>query len=167
MAYASPDDLKKRYDVRTLGDLAGDIGVRVQPSDFADNAILLAALEDASGEVDSCLLQGRRYTAAQLAALTGNSLAMLKRITCEIAYGLLWERRSYVDDDRRMAAMDRARQTLNRLRKGEIVFDIDDVKDAGLPSIEGPSRVEIQRLNLTVDEARRGYYPRRRLPGEC
>jgi len=167
MAYASPSDMQKRYDVRTLGELASDTGVRVQPSDFADNAILLAALEDASGEIEASLLQGRRYTAAQLADLTGNSLAMLKRITCEIAYGLLFERRSYVDDDRRTAAMERARQTLTRLRKGEIVFDVDDVKDAGLPSIEGPSRVTIQNLNLTVDEARRGYYPARRLPGEC
>lgn len=165
MAYATPDDLKKRYDARTLGDLSSDAGVRMQPSDFSSSPILLAALEDASGEIDASLLQGKRYTAAQLAALTGNSLAHLKRLTCEIAYGLLWERRSYVDDDRRYAAMDRAKQTLNRLRRGEIVFDVEEVKDAGLPSITGPTRVSVEHQRLAVDEARRGFYPRRRYPG--
>lgn len=169
MAYAAASDLLTRYDARTVGNLCSDNGVSVTPAQLASDTKLAAALDDASGEIDAALLQGKRYTTVQLAALTGNSLAYLKRITCKIAMGLLWERRPYLEDDNKDAALKAAREALDKLRRGENIFDVDDVKTAGLPSVETPSATSIAALNLTVEACRQnnGYYPQRRLPGRA
>lgn len=164
MSYATPAQLLKRYDARIVGDLVSDNGITVKPPELITNANLLAVLEDASGEVDAAVLQAKRYTTAQLAALTGNSAAYLVRITCAIAMGLLWERREISDDEddgQRESAQKRARQALTDLRKGVTIFDVEDVKDAGLPAIETPSVTQISTLNLSVDQARGHFYPRR------
>ena len=166
MAYASAEDLVKRYDARTLGDLCSDTGVRVSEVSLATNAKILAALDDASGEIDAALMQAKRYSTADLASLTGNSLAYLKRLTCTFAFAGLWNRRPYVDDMERDEALKQARQALDRLRRGENVFDLEDQKAEGLPDVKEPSVSSIDRLNLTVDRARRGYYPRRKYQGE-
>lgn len=165
-AYATPADMITRYDVRVLGDLVSDTGTRVASGSLSANAVLLAVLEDASGEIDSACLQAKRYTSADLAALTGNSAAHLKRITCTIAFGLLWERRPWSDDDDsgREEAQKRARQQLDMLRKGITVFDVEEAKDAGLPAVESTAIQIINSNNLPVDQARGHYYPRRRLP---
>lgn len=162
-AYATAADMMARFDVNILGDICSDTGVPVEPAELASNAKITAALADASGLIEAACLQGKRYTAAQLAALTGNSLGYLKRICCQIAYGLLWDNRSWIDDERRDRAMDRMKATLKDLRTGEIIFDVPLVPEAGLPSISQPTITEINRLNLVVDEARRGFYPARRL----
>lgn len=169
MSYAAPADLLKRYDARTLGELVSDSGTRVSAANLLTDANLQAALDDASGEIDAHVLQGQRYTTAMLAALTGNSLAYLKRICCAVAMALLWERRPYNDADEQVAAEQaalQARKALERLKQGHEVFDIEAVKDAGLPSTSVPSRVTLDNLNLATDQARGHFYPRRRLPGE-
>lgn len=169
MAYASAADMVVRYDVRTLGDLLTDDGLRQTPAQVAASATLASLLSDASGEIDAALRVGQRYTAANLAALTGNSLALLKRITCQIAMRMIWERRPYLNEMQEVAredSQDKSRRMLEKLRKGEAIFDIADVPDAGLPSHDQPQLASIERLNLTVDHARRGYFPARRLPTE-
>jgi phage gp36-like protein len=162
-SYATPADLRQRYDVRTLGDLASDDDHRVHEIDIDDNDNILTALADASGEIDAALLQGERYTKADLEALTGESLSLLKRICCQLAYWYLWERRTWTDDDRYEMARDRGRKALERLRRGEVVFDLDHAKDAGLPKGGGPTRVEFRDQNLLRDFAS-AVYPPRRLP---
>lgn len=162
MSYATPADMVLRYDARTLGDLVSDNGVRVAEVSLTTNTKILSALEDASGEIDAALLKAKRYTSADLSALTGNSLAYLKALTCRIALGALWNRRPYVDDMERDEALKQARIALERLRSGEHIFDNTDAKDAGLPDIVEPTMSSIERLNLTVDHARRGFYPSRK-----
>jgi len=156
-----------RYDVRTLGDLVVDDGTRVDSTAILTSTVLAAILEDASGEIEASLMQADRYTADELAALTGNSLALLKRLTCKIAMGLLWERRQYLDLEKAEEGMEVSRKILERLRKGEIIFDDAAAKDAGLPEATTPSAESIALQQLTVDRARgpNGYYPARRLPG--
>lgn len=169
MAYASAADMIVRYDVRTLGDLLTDDSQRQSPAQVLASDTLTAMLADASGEIDAALRVGQRYTAANLAALTGNSLALLKRITCQIAMRMLWERRPYLNEVQEQArdeSQDKSRRMLEKLRKGEAIFDIADVPDAGLPSHDQPQLSVINLLNLTVDRARRGYFPARRLPTE-
>jgi phage gp36-like protein len=165
-AYATPADLLKRYDARTVGQLVSDNGISSNRQDLQDHPVLLAMLEDASGEIDSAVLQAKRYSTADLAALTGNTLALLKRITCTIAFGLLWERRPWSDDedDGRQQAQKRARDLLADLRKGVAVFDVEAAEEAGLPAVETTSIQRIQSNNWTVDAARGHYYPARRLP---
>jgi phage gp36-like protein len=166
-AYATPSQLIDRYDVRTIGQLVSDNGIQVSRQDLEANTKVLAALADASGEIEASVLQAKRYTTADLAGLTGNSANHLTRITCVIAFGFLWERRPYADDDDengRGKAEKRARLALESLRKGQTIFDVDEVKEAGLPAVNEPSIQRIQQQNLPVDQARGHYYPRRRLP---
>lgn len=166
-AYATPAQMIDRYDVRTIGQLVSDSGIQVNHQDLLANAKVLAALVDASGEIEASVLQAKRYTTTDLAALTGNSANHLIRITCVIAFGFLWERRPYADDDDengRGKAEKRARNALEQLRKGQTIFDVEAVKEAGLPEVNEPSIQRIQQQNLAVDQARGHIYPRRRLP---
>lgn len=162
MAYASAADLILRKDVRVLGDLVADDGTRVAAGSLAANAVLAAMLDDASGEIDASLRQGDKYTVANLAALTGNSLAHLKRITCDIAFWLLWERRpTYGDEEMRDDVWQRAKRALDALKAGREVFDVAENVDAGNADLETPSFAQIQQQNLIVDQARGPYYPQR------
>lgn len=169
MSYASAADMLRRFDVRTLGQLVSDSNARVSADDLLDDENLQTALDDASGEIDAHVLQGQRYTTDDLAELSGNSLAYLKRLNCMVAMSLLWERRPYIDADDGVGAEQaalQARKALDRLKRGEEVFDVEKVKDAGLPVTTVPTRVQLENLNLTVDQARGHYDPQRRLPGE-
>jgi phage gp36-like protein len=169
VSYADASDFLKRVDARTTGNLVSDSGTRKTATELLSDENLQTALDDASGEIDAHVLQGQRYTTADLAELTGHSLAYLKRLNCMVALALLWERRPYNDADDGVAAEQaatQARKALDRLKRGEEIFDVEKVKTAGLPSTTVPSRVTLDALNLTVDAARGHFYPARRLPGE-
>jgi len=161
MAYASSTDLTARYDERDIADLASDSGT--PESDLANSAIVQAALDDASGDVDAALLKGGRYTATQLSGLTGNSLAKLKRITCEIAMHYLMERRPDFSPERAEQLEIRRKRHLERLRKGEDVFGLDPAIEAGAPSHQELTTADYQNLNFTRDHVQH-YYPDRRIP---
>jgi len=166
-SYASPADLVARYDARTIGDLAGDAGTRVSSANILTDTNVQTALDDASGEIEAALLKGKRYTAAILAGLTGNSLALLKRICCQIAIARLWERRPWIGTDDQVSAeqaLQDARAALAKLKSGEEVFDLLPQENAGLGQISTPSRVNVRARNLQVDELRGKIYPRRREP---
>jgi phage gp36-like protein len=166
-AYASIADLVKRYDVRTIGELIKDDGTAANSAAVtADaNGIIAAALETASGEVESACLRGKRYTVTDLAGLTGNSQALLKHLTCKIAFWLLWERRPVWDQDQYEQAKNAPRGMLDQLKRGESIFEVAAVETAGNPSVTGPTRADLSRLNLIRDRMHR-YYPDRHLPGE-
>jgi hypothetical protein len=163
---ATPAEFIKRFDVRMLGDLVGDAGVRVAHSELLDHPNLQLAIDDAWGEILAALLMSKRYSEADVAALGDESAAYLTRINCQIALGNLWERRGWTQDDSRAAghaaAADRARKELDQLRTGQKVLNIEAAQDAGLPAIQQPSVSSVTRANLVVDEARRGFYPTRR-----
>ncbi len=166
-AYASIADMLKRYDVRTVGDLINDDGTAADSVAVAAdaNGVIAAALETAAGEIESACLRGKRYTVADLTALTGNSLALLKHLNCKIAFWLLWERRPVWDQDQYEQAKNAPRGMLDQLKRGESIFDVPAVETAGNPSVTGPTRADLTRLNLIRDRLHR-YYPDRHLPGE-
>lgn len=147
-AYATGDDLISRYDVDIIGDLATDDRVELDRSEVPDNTNVLAALLDASGEIDAALLAGGRYTPSQLAGLTGNTLNHLIRITCAIAMANLIERRP---DRMSKELADSYRKTsdawLEKLRRGENVFGIIEAT-AGTIDVATVQAVEIENLNL-------------------
>lgn len=165
MAYATPQDLLARYDARTVGDLCGDANTRISQPALATDPNLQAALEDASGEIDGALLQGERYSVNDLTGLTGNSKNLLTRICCDIAFGLLWNRRAWLrgGNEEPIAGPERGQHALERLRKGENVFNLGPTTDAGLPNNVGPSTIDLQNLN-TITGQTRNYYPLRFLP---
>lgn len=163
-ALAVSADMLKRFDARVLGDLVGDAGVRVPQSDLLDHPNLQAALDDAWGEILSVLTSGERYSEADLTALTGDSRQYLIRVNCKIAIKNLYERREWAgDDDQREDAIAAGRTALEELRTGKKVLTTA-AAEAGTPHIKTPSVHTIQTTNLVVDNARRGFYPSRRLP---
>ena len=167
MSYADADDLTARFDWRIIADLASDSGTQVEESALGGNEKVAAALDDASGRIDAALSVAQVYTAADLAGLSGNSLAMLKRITCELAMLFLIGRRQEKLLDGSLPPMEqKAEDYLDRLRKGERLFgDVAAAAAAGLPTVDGPTTVQYEELNLLPDRTRNFYASRQsRLP---
>lgn len=147
MAYATPDDMVLRFDANTIGDLVSDTGVAA--TDLTTNATVLAALEAASGRVDAAALVSQNYSTAELAALTGNSLALLKDIVCDLAMIRLLKRRpEKITNEALAAASKEAEDYLDRLRRGDRLFDVAAHETAGVISVEGPTTLEFENLNL-------------------
>lgn len=161
--YATGSDLIERYDARVLGDLLADDNTSVALADVPTHPKVLVALTDAAGDIDAALMAGERYSRADLEALAGPSRALLTRITCEIAATYLEMRRMTIDVDKLTALKELAERTLNRLRKGEIVFNLAPQKDAGLPDAPLFTQVDADRSHLLRDRVK-NYFPRRRFP---
>ncbi|MCP4539915.1 MAG: hypothetical protein GY832_22475 [Chloroflexi bacterium] len=165
MAFADSSDLSTRFDARTIKDLASDTG---EPAGSVDNDIVTAALEDGAGRIRSAATVARIYSDDDLDALTGDSLSLIKRLNCELAMAYLMGRRpeKYGDED---GGFKQVKQDvddfLDRLRKGERLFGVEANLNAGLPTIDGPSAVTYDRLNLIPDRTQ-NFYPHRgtRLP---
>jgi len=157
MAYADGNDLIARYDSRTLGDLVSDTGTRVVAG-LATNAVLLQALDDASGLVESACFVGNRYLSTDLTGLPTNSNALLERITCDLAFALLRQRRGY--DIEQYLGVKESYELLNRLRLGERVFDVAEVKDKGNPTDDAIRKQTLIQQNLLRDNTR--YFATRR-----
>src|ERR1019366_7439340 len=92
-SYATPADLLQQYDWRTVGDFISDSPEEISSNDQLTDPILLQILAAASGDIEAALLRAGRYQVSDLTGLTGNPLALLKRITCEIAIAYVFERR--------------------------------------------------------------------------
>lgn len=164
MAYATVADLIARFDRRDIQALVSDTQFQVELMELGENAALLAALDDASGIIDAALLKANRYSTDDLNGLTGNSLALLKRICCAQVMVLLLERRPDRDPERLEAQTNLAESYLKRISKGEDVFDLEPVKEAGLPETVGPTLVDLDNLNMPSFRSRGHYYPNVRLP---
>ena len=163
MAYAASTDLTARFDERVIADLASDSGEPV--GDLSSDATVEAALDDASGRIDAAVTVAQHYTPTQLAALTGTDLALLKRLTCELAMLFLMGRRqeSWLGNDYERLEK-RVEDQLDRLRRGERLFGLEANRNAGLPTIDGPTTTQYDNLHLLRGRVH-NFYPERVLPG--
>src|SRR5690242_5903704 len=116
MSYATNPDMLARYDARTVGDLVNDTDIRQTPDQLLTDANLTAALSDACGMVNTAAVVGQRYTPAELAALTGDDLNILKRLVCDIAFVYLANRRG-VKPAQYEDAYTRSMEMLGMLKK--------------------------------------------------
>ena len=162
MPYAVPTDLTTFFDAAVIDDLAGDDGQPAQ--DVTDpttpgGAMVAAALSAASGQINAAVLNGAIYAVTDLAALTGDDLELLKEITCVLAMSKLIRRRpeKYGSDGYKQF-VDDSETYLDRLRKGERLFNLPNPIDAGLPIVDGPTIATVTRLNLITSRTR-NYYP--------
>lgn len=156
---ATVQDLLDRFDNRLLADLARDDGT--PEANLAQNPRVLSALADASGEVRSAILQGKRYTLEDLVNLDPDDAAFLKRLVCTRAVlNLAAARVGVFGEENYRAAQQWVEEKLGQLARGERIFASPAAQEAGLPKTEGPLLVEIQRMNLLVDRCE-GYYPHR------
>ena len=158
MAYATPEDMIARKSVTTLGQLCSDSGTSVAAIDLETDPYLQAALDSASGAIDAALMQAGRYTVADLAGLTGNSLAYLVHLTCEIAMAYLFARKPTYAVTEYEASLKLQSVYLDQLRRGENVFNLPAQIDAGTPKFDQPSVASIERLGLLRDRTL-NYYP--------
>ena len=156
MQYAQISDLTTRYDTRRLGDLISDNDTRQSPT---GSPILNALLLDASGLIDAACQRGQRYTPTDLLNISNGadpldptldmtgSQALLRRLVCDLAYGMLVGRRGFsgVDTDSQAARYKEAVATLELLKTGEWVFVTAGSLAAGLPQT---GVVISQQINL-------------------
>lgn len=157
-SYALPEDFLRRYDARILGDLVNDNNISVDATSLLTNLNLQAALDDASGQVNSAVLVANKYSPAELQALDGIDREYLVRLVCNLAYGLLVMRRGLPSD--KLPQYDEALETLKLLRSGERVFAVLANQDAGNPQASFPSFTVYSNLQLMRDVSK--YFPVRR-----
>jgi phage gp36-like protein len=158
-AYATGTDLVARYDVDLVGDLATDSREPIEQSAVPNLPLVATALLDASGMIDVHLATGGRYTPSDLEALSGNSVYHLKRITCDVAMGLLLQRRTdmkYQELAEKVVAG--SKQHLMALARGENIFGISSVQDAGTIECQTISAVNIDNRNVLTSRMDR-YFP--------
>lgn len=160
-AYATSVDLAKRFDARDIAMMASDTGSAV--ADISADANVTAALLDASGDIDAALMVSGMYSSTTLTSVTGNTAATLIRLTCERAIAYLYGRRMLAGYDKYKDFLDRSDARLDRLRKGDNIFDLQAIKDAGVPDCDGPTTIDYVNLGLMRDRTR-NHYPRRVLP---
>lgn len=159
MAYCSSSDIMARYSVTILGDLVTDSGIRANTTSLATDTNLQAALDDASGIIDSAVLVAGRYSPADLTALTGVDLAMLKRLTSDLAFILLTQRKGM--DVKQLPQWQGTQDMLQLLRTGERIFNVAANIVDGNPTAEFPSCVTYAQVNLAAQAASR-FFPIRR-----
>lgn len=138
MAFATAAQFVLRYDVRRIGQILSDSGTPVESGSISGNATITALLDDASAEILMACRAGKRYTQADLEALAVDADTLKANqiigLTCALAWGKLVQRRGYPEEELNMLAAPyrEAIQTLERLRRGELIFDIDGVDNAGV-----------------------------------
>jgi len=160
-ALVATTDLTAYYDARVIADLASDSDIPVADEDFSTNTVITAAIEAASGKLESACLVGERYTEAKLLALTGNALAYMKRLVCTLAMAYLCARRQGKHREEYEAQLKEAQEDIDRLRNGEAIFGSDaDSVAAGNPEVDGPDVVDYQQYNRIPERVKRFYPPR-------
>lgn len=128
--YLAASDYLSRSDVASVGRLCArgtpdgtTVTKPVTAAALLTDAILAAALLDASGLVRAACLQGDRYLDADLAALTGNAQAALYRLVARLTTCLLWEDRALGGGDvPRPEFYEMAYDDLKRLEEGQRMF---------------------------------------------
>lgn len=161
--YVEVSEFLKRFDQRDVGDLVSDNDLAVAPGALPADANLLACIGDASGDIEAALLAGSNYSTADLEGLTGNSLSKLRRMCSEITMFYLLDRRPNFDSDRLESHEKMRNRHIERLRKGENIFNLTEHVTAGLASVDGPTTQQYDDLNLWRDRTT-NYFPARHLP---
>lgn len=162
MGFATPTDFTTCYDFRLIGDLITDELDAVEDltvEEVQANAKVQAVLNQSSGEIVTNLIVGGRYTEADLTGLSGYSRDHLIRINCDIAMGLLIQRRpNKINQEVAASITDQARKHILAMRKGENVFGIPEIVEAGNLTILNQTPTSIERLNLLPDRMNR-FFP--------
>ena len=158
--YATPADFLQRYDARLIGDLVSDTGTPVSAGSLTANAVLQAALDDASAAVDAAVFVGDRYTPAQMASLSTTAASFVRRLVCDLALLYLKRRRGRFDAEKDSALLKELNETLKSLRDGEDYLMLGTQTEAAASTIElvQPHLVAVPALR-TIRNRTRNYYP--------
>jgi len=147
-----------------VADLVADDGATLTRIDLLTDTTLDAAIVAASGEIESALVAGNRYATTDLDGLTGNSAGLLQKTCAALVMVNLYDRGGFFAADEREKHYQYARVRLDRLRKGEDVFNLADQRAAGLPTTNGPTSTDYSEMNTIRTVCERRLYPERHLP---
>lgn len=146
--YCTPARLALYHDRRSLADLCRDESAPpAMPATVLASPVILAALEAASGLVNAACLAGGRYKPSDLVSLADAGKAYLEKLTADLAYWGLAQRRSPISANlSNVPGAAQAYEELDRLRNGERIFAFAESADAGLPSVTD----DVRRGQLTA-----------------
>lgn len=143
--YATVAKLFRFHDWQQCADLLRS-GDNPRPSKMClldsasdEGAELLTLGLAVSGEIESACFIGNRYSSADLAALTNSGAAKLEKLTADLWFYALMERRQPgTADPDEIPGFAKALKMLDMLESGERIFGMQESADAGLPSISDP-----------------------------
>lgn len=151
-------DMMARYDLRMLLRICFDDSqdVRHFEAELAESPILNASLEDAKGAVKAAIEVAGNYSEWDMSHLTPESVALYKRLVCELAISYLYQRRGAEGLKSATEIRQTSEEYLDRIRKGERLFVIaksNAKQEAGQPSLTAPDAVQLQGLNNITQRA--------------
>jgi phage gp36-like protein len=157
--FATTENLTERYDYRLIGDLCSDEQTERTIGQVLVDPKAIASIEDASGEILTNLQAGGNYSQADLEGLTGLNQSHLVRVCCDIAMALLIQRRpNRINNEIADKVSEKAKEHINRLRKGENIFGFPAKLEAGVLQVAHMSVSQIEAMNLIPDRMGR-YFP--------
>lgn len=154
-SYCPASAFLERCDQRSVARWCSDTNTAIESASLAANTKLLAALQSASGMVESACLVGHRYSPTDLAGLTGNAQAHLYQIVTWIAEFLLWSRRPVLGEGEPPFQYKIAYEELERLRRGESIFGIQEAADAGHLAVEREDASTVEDRGMVTYQAER------------
>ena len=162
-ALANYDDLVAFTHEQTVKDLLSNDGADVV--DPADDPGLATLMQAASGRLEAACGVSALYSPSDLAVLVaanGNTAALIKEIVCSLTLLSLVRRQpekwgsEYWQNIR--DEYEGKNGYLDRLRHGERLFDDPLKREAGTPSVDGPSAIDCMRLNL-ISSRTHNFFP--------
>jgi len=153
--YISTSELAESFDDRMIKQLSSYSGT---PQSSVNNSVVTNCIEKASAEVQSYALRGERYTSANLTALQSADDWSLKSLVATLTMKHLFRGKS-ADMPRDMEVMvGEATLTLEELREGKRVFDLETAHSAGKAGINIISATVRGLMNTPSDSV---YFPPR------
>ncbi len=113
------------------------------------------ALSVASGYIEAACLAAGRYQAADLNILNGQSLLLLQRLTCDLAFWELTTRRK--PNAELTAKAEGAMVMLERLRKNEAIFSIAENQNAAVINTTNTNLAQFNFLDLASQQSSRFF----------
>lgn len=159
--YCTAADLFIYHDPNQVADCLRDGEVaRPTAEEMADTgnpygAVLYRFLLAASGRIESACLIKRMYSPTDLQALTGASLQTLQKLTADVCFWMVMQRRQpNTGDPRNVPGAVEANELLDQLRDGERIFSFEETQQAGLPSVVPPNPSALVTPNVITRAVR-------------
>lgn len=154
--YITVAELAEAFDADLLSGLGTDTTTPGTVNE--SNAILLNAIERASGEIESKSLKGGRYTKSDLSTLQSSDDWILKGLVATLAMKYLYARRAGEVPSAIATMVSDAEEQADELKDGKSIFDHDASKTAGKISISVIDENTRGRIHMAADSE---YFPRR------
>ena len=158
-SYISTNELIESFDSRMVFQLSSYSGSPIaNASALSSSAVALNAIEKASAEVESYAMRGGLYTALNLTDLQAADDWSLKNLTAVLTMKWLFRGKTGNIPPDMQAMVGEATQTLEDLRSGQRVFNLDTTHSAGRASVHVISSNVRGNLNMPSDSR---FFPRR------